>query len=246
MNAFNPILIDPFPEFSKTLAAGFSTRVGGHSVGNYSELNLSFKSGDDLNRVNQNLDLIREKMNVIGKKLFYPQLEHGDQLIEAGALDKPADAIFTQATNCIIAVTMADCLAALIYDPKRKTIAAVHAGWRGTRLEILRKTITTLAQQDLINPRDSYVALSPCLRLNSLEMGQAVADKLDARFVEKREAKYFFDMAGCNREQALEAGIEVEHLRDMGGDTLSEPEKYFSFRRQGAASGRMAAFIALR
>jgi polyphenol oxidase len=156
-----------------------------------------------------------------------------------------ADAIYSRRSECLLAVTMADCLTALIFDPLQKTIAAVHAGWRGTHLEILGKTLMTLTSKGLINPKDTWVAFGPCLRAESLEVGESIAGQLDTAFVIRKSGKFFFDMPASNKEQAMRAGIPIQQIRDMGGNTMNEPDQYFSYRRDGQASGRLAAFISL-
>jgi copper oxidase (laccase) domain-containing protein len=84
------------------------------------------------------------------------------------------------------------------------------------------------------------------LRSPSLAVGPEVAAQLDPRFLSEREGRIHFDMPADNRAQALDVGIDPEHIRDLGGDTLTEPGRFFSYRRDGAASGRLAAFICLR
>ncbi len=265
-----PVLIHPFPEWKQQIRAAFSTRLGGSSTrlggsstrlgdsgsDKYSSLNLGFRSGDDPDIVNRNWDAVREKTGLQGKPLVLPRMTHGDVLADADALPAPsgprslvepegADAVFSRTPDRILAVTMADCLTALIFDPHRRTIAAVHAGWRGTRLGILGKTVLALASEGHVKPVDTWVAFGPCLRPESLEIGDEVAAQLDPKFLLRIGKKFHFDMPACNRAQALAAGIPSAQIRDMGGCTLREPHRYFSYRRDGQASGRLAAFISL-
>jgi YfiH family protein len=248
-----PEILRPFPEWESRIRAGFSTRLGGFSSGNYSGLNLGFRSGDDPQIVNRNWDAVRSKFGLVGKPLILPNLVHGDALADAdfvAAEAEPAgspiaDAVFSRSSAGILAVTMADCLTALIFDPESNTIAAVHAGWRGTNLGILGKSLRTLTAKGLIAPENTLVAFGPCLRPQSMEVGQEVASQLDSVFVIRRGSRFYFNLPECNRAQALHAGILPGNLRDVGGDTLQEPDRFFSFRREGRASGRMAAFISL-
>jgi hypothetical protein len=156
------------------------------------------------------------------------------------------DALAAGARGRVLAVTMADCLTALVWDPDSSTIAAVHAGWRGTRARILYKVLRSLSDAGRLKPASTWVAFGPCLRPQSLAVGPDVAAQLDSRFLISHAGRIHFDMPADNRAQALECGIAPEHIRDLGGDTLSEPDRYFSYRRDGAASGRLAAFISLR
>ncbi|HLP43313.1 MAG TPA: polyphenol oxidase family protein [Fibrobacteria bacterium] len=245
------------------MRAFFSTRKGGYSAGAYAGLNLGFRCGDDPLAVNANWAEALGQEGLDGRTLVLPRMVHGDVLADADAFaasleeagvseeamvrlePEGADAVCTRSRKRVLAVTMADCLTALIHDPERATVAAVHAGWRGTRSRILSKTLETLAAAGSIRPESTWVAFGPCLRGNSLEVGPEVAAELEPRFVREAGGRFYFDMPACNRAQALACGIPDSQVRDMGGDTLTDPEACFSFRRDGAASGRMAAVIAL-
>lgn len=258
-----PRLLRPFPEWDARVRAFFSTRKGGFSRGAYAGLNLGFRAGDDPVEVNANWALALSSEGLDGRTLVLPRMVHGESAVDADAFaaelegagvpeeamvrlePEGADAVFTQSRRRVLAVTMADCLSALVFDPGSGTVAAVHAGWRGTRARILEKTLAALAASGKIDPARTLVAFGPCLRPESLEIGAEVAAQLPEAYVRKDGARHFFDMPGCNRDQAFQAGILPGNLRDMGGDTLSDAESYFSYRRDGAASGRLAAVIAL-
>lgn len=243
--------------------AAFTTRgLEGEASrpGPFDRLNLGFKSGGAPERVAENWRTTLSAAGLAGIPFAMPRMVHGDRLADIDALPPPAprgeglpafepedcDAICSSRPGCALVVTMADCLTALILDPEYGTIAAVHAGWRGTRARILAKTFASLTAAGRIRPASTWVAFGPCLRAQSLEVGDEVAAQLDPRFLIRREGRTCFDMPADNREQALSAGIDPSHLRDLGGDTLGEPERFFSYRRDGAASGRLAAFICLR
>lgn len=258
-----PRLVRPWPEWDARVRAFFSTRKGGFSRGAYAGLNLGFRAGDDPVEVNANWALALAAEGLDGRTLVLPRMVHGDAAVDADAFaaelevagvpeeamvrlePEGADAVFSRSRKRVLAVTMADCLTALIFDPGRGTVAAVHAGWRGTRARILEKTLATLSGSGKIDPAATLVAFGPCLRPESLEVGAEVAAQLPEAFLRREGARHFFDMPACNRAQALEAGIPPGNLRDMGGDTLSDADAYFSYRRDGAASGRLAAVIAL-
>ncbi|MEO6096968.1 MAG: polyphenol oxidase family protein [Fibrobacteria bacterium] len=245
------------------MRAGFTKRRGGGaSTGAYADLNLGYRSGDGHAAVSRNWETVLSSVGVPGKPLILPRMTHGDGLAHADALPEQsalsgqsdqksllepenADAVWSQSNRHVLAVTMADCLTALIFDPYSGTVAAVHAGWRGTHAHILEKTLLALANGRNIRAEKTLVAFGPCLRRESLEVGAELADRLEAKFVSVRDGRYYYDLPAANRSQAMASGIPGGNLRDAGGDTLTDPERYFSYRRDGQASGRMAAFISL-
>lgn len=258
-----PRLVRPFPEWDGQVRAFFSTRRGGFSRGAYAGLNLGFRCGDDPVEVNANWAHALGSEGLDGRTLVLPRMVHGDVSVDADAFaaelegagvpeeamvrlePEGADAVFSRSRKRVLAVTMADCLTALVFDPTRSTVAAVHAGWRGTRARILFKTLESLAAAGAIDPAATLVAFGPCLRPESLEVGAEVAAQLDPLFLRVDGGRRFFDMPGCNRAQAMAAGISAANLRDMGGDTLRDGESYYSYRRDGPVSGRLAAVIGL-
>jgi YfiH family protein len=164
-----------------------------------------------------------------------------------------ADAVFTGTPGRIVAVTMADCLTALIADPVSGGVAAVHAGWRGTRDNILGRALGELFARGLSRPETTWVALGPCLSPAALEIGDDVAASLPGDYVlhlaTKRGVRPHFDLRGCNRAQVMAAGLPPERITDAGGCTRDNPDLFFSHRRAQAdgtgVTGRMAACIAL-
>ncbi|MDQ3000892.1 MAG: polyphenol oxidase family protein [Fibrobacterota bacterium] len=239
----------------------------GKSSGAYADLNLGFSCGDEPAKVSGNWLTVLTASGLAGKTLVIPRMVHGDAMVDVDGLADPpepsekealgtpatlarlnpadADALYTRSAQRVLAVTMADCLTALVFDPVSRTAAAIHAGWRGTRARILEKALRTLADSGRIRPEKTLVALGPCLRPESLEVGAEVAASLDPAFVTRQGNRFFFDMPGSNRAQAIDAGIAAENIRDLGGCTLLEPDRFFSYRRDGQASGRLAAFISL-
>lgn len=248
---------------------------GGGSVGAYSDLNLGFRSGDEPAKVAGNWKTVLAAAGLAGKPLVIPRMVHGDGMADGDGpwetVSGPnvpngpngaegtegagtpfsrlepdeADAVWARTPARVHAVTMADCLTALVFDPVCGTVAAIHAGWRGTQAHILEKTLRRLIEAGHLRAESALVALGPCLTRDTLEVGEELAGRLEKEFVVRRDGRFHFDLSAGNRAQALACGISSSNLRETGGDTRLEPERYFSYRRDGQASGRMAAFISL-
>jgi YfiH family protein len=242
------------------IRAFFTTRRGGYSTGAHDALNLGPHCGDDPESVRKNWGVLLESQSLPGRDPVLPRLCHGATMVDAddpsavGTSD--ADAVFTGTPGRVVAVTMADCLTALIADPVSGGVAAVHAGWRGTRDNILGRALGQLFARGLCRPETTWVALGPCLSPAALEIGEDVAASLPRdhvlllpTFGTDSGLRPHFDLRGCNRAQAMAAGLSPDHITDAGGCTRDNPDLFFSHRRAQAdgtgVTGRMAACIAL-
>ncbi len=228
------------------VTAGFTTRRGGVSPKPYDSLNLGLATEDSPRRIEANWSLALASSGLSRRILRIPRLCHGDALIDAEQCgpESEADAVFTRSDRFALAVTAADCLPVLLWDPLQGTIAAVHAGWRGTRLGILRRTLERLALQGLLTPASTLIALGPCLR-HCLELGAEIADTLPERSLRREDDTICFDLAGENRLQALDTGVPADNIFDTGACTWLQSDEFFSHRREKGVSGRTAAIIAL-
>jgi YfiH family protein len=247
----------PLPPFSvfenlPGIRAFFTTREGGLSTGPYASLNLGPSSGEDAGIVGQNWKRLLEGQDWGARGLALPRLCHGTACLEVGgdpALPDPsaaeADAVFTHSDKWVLAVTMADCLPALIADPVTRCVAAVHAGWRGTRDEILGLTLERLFTGGHCKPASTYVAFGPCLSVPALEISEPVALLLPKRHVHRDSGRYYFDLRGANRAQAVRAGVPSDHITESPVCTRENATLCFSYRRDGGVTGRMAACIGL-
>ncbi len=239
--------LEAFP--GEPVTAFFSTRTGGVSPPPYHSLNLGRHTGDNPENVDANWERLLRSNNLEQQILCMPRLVHGATLIAA---DPPrdisceaADALYTCSPDQVLAVTTADCLPILLFDPERGLIAAVHAGWRGTREGILEKALRTLLRENRISAATTRLAFGPCLQAENLEIGSDIAATLPKQHVRLKRGRFTFDMPGANFEQALSAGIKARHIHIFSECTWNDPDRFFSHRRDKGITGRMAAVIAL-
>jgi YfiH family protein len=236
------------------LRAFFTTRRGGVSQGAHASLNLSIHTGDDPERVKENWTRLLTTQGLADKRLAIPELCHGAEAREVGdpeaaSAARPAalenvDAVYTRDPRWVLAVTMGDCLAALVADAETGCLAAVHAGWRGSRANILGKTLERLFASGHCRPASTFVALGPCLSAEALEIGAETAASLPEPHLRQEQGRHFFDLRACNRGQAEAAGALPGNISAVPGCTRTDSHLFFSYRRDGARSGRMAACIA--
>lgn len=172
---------------------------------------------------------------------------HGDRLLEAteGGVLGEADALFTTVRGLVLCVRVADCTPVLLIGPG--VVAAVHAGWRGAAAGIVPRSLEALRARGL-SVEEAIIGPSICARC--YEVGEEVVEALcgtgveEAAFVDRSLGpRPHVDVAAAVAEQLRQAGLQrQQRLADC---SRCDPALH-SHRRDGAASGRMGALVALR
>lgn len=142
----------------------------------------------------------------------------------------------------------------LLYDPVRRVVGAVHAGWRGTVLRVARKAIEGMMERYACDPADICAGIGPSISKAAFEVGEEVVLAfLKAGFPLERwlsrspvTGKAHIDLWGINRFLLEEIGVSPNHIEIAGICTYEHHADYFSARRLGVASGRMLSGIFLR
>ncbi|MBI2410769.1 MAG: polyphenol oxidase family protein [Candidatus Kerfeldbacteria bacterium] len=150
------------------------------------------------------------------------------------------DALVTRQKKVGVAVRVADCVPVLFAEPRVGVVGAVHAGWRGTALDITRKSIEFLKMK----PFGLKVGIGPAICPNCFVVGEEVARQFDPAVVresETREGIFHLDLWQANVNQCLELGIPENNIEVMRVCTVESPRLY-SFRR-GDREQRNIAFI---
>ena len=243
----------------KHVRAYTSTRIGGASQAPYDSLNLGGHVKDDPAHVNQNRQQLAAALDLSEQNFQWLEQVHGTCLVEA--LDKrsvpQADGVYTSEQNHVCVVMTADCLPVLMCDAQGTRVAAVHAGWRGLAAGILE-----LAVEQFPNPEEVLTWFGPAIGPSHFEVGQDVYDAyvehnrhaqsafipkpLMEQGVSKRkyaEKKYLADIYQLAKQRLHSVGVDQVY----GGQhcTVSEPELFYSYRRDGAHTGRMASLVYL-
>ena len=154
---------------------------------------------------------------------------------------READAAVTREPGVVCAVMVADCMPVLLADAQGKAVGVAHAGWRGLCEGVIEATLRAMAC-------DRVVAwLGPAIGARVYEVGGEVRERFLRRdeaaasaFVPTRPGHYLLDLYAVARQRLAAAG--VQDVRGGGFCTLTEKERFYSFRRDGS-SGRMAGLI---
>lgn len=235
---------------------GFSTRAGGVSQAPFETLNLGRSVGDDAAAVLENHRRWALELGYEPARLFETSQVHGARvrvLTRADHVGKvreeEADALVTASE--VIGVRTADCTPILMADPESGAVAAIHAGWRGVVSGVVRSGTLSLAELSGGLPSRFIVAIGPCIRAASFEVGHDVAREIEnvvhgADIVIPMAPRPHVDMVKAVRAQLQALGISEGAIDDVGGDTFAEPTRFFSYRRDGQRSGRHLSVIAAR
>ena len=158
------------------------------------------------------------------------------------------DALITQERGVVLTILTADCVPVLLYDPKQKVVAAVHAGWKGTKAEIVSKTLKKMQEVFGCKPEDIVAAVAPSIGRCCYEVGEDVAAHffdIPEAYTEKGD-KYMLDLPYINKYQLFNSGLKEENIEMSGICTACEVDRFFSYRKEQGCSGRFMSLIGLK
>lgn len=184
------------------------------------------------------------------------------------------DASLTNNRGLLLGVQTADCVPILIVDPKKRVVAAVHAGWRGTLARIAQKTIGRMRLEFGCKPDDLCAALGPSIGPCCYEVGVELVTKFTAQFADAHD--YFdeprtgdepnpiqwlnmappghqpppknvrLDLRKANRSQLIASGLRPSNIYCSDLCTACRTDLLFSYRREGPLSGRLMSVVGIR
>ena len=224
----------------KEISHGFFNKKGGKSNGIYKSLNCGLGSNDEKNKVKQNLQIVKNK---IGKKINNIFLLHQIHSNKFVFIDKKfrlhkkkikADAIITDQKKIPIAVLTADCVPILLFDHKKKIIAAIHAGWKGAFRGILKRVINFMIKKGC-KKKNIIGAIGPCIKQNSYNVKKDFKnkfikkDKKNKIFFKERKKVIYFNLTNFIKYQ-LKLN-QITNIDTINIDTFDVKNNFFSARR---------------
>ena len=210
----------------------FSTRRGGVSEGPYASLNLGRRTGDDVERVDENRRILCSELGADADDLALNYQVHSAIVnrAEAGVRgESQGDALWTDVPGLPIAVLAADCVpVAFARRGAEPGVAVAHAGWIGILAGVL-----PAAAEMLGGELDAAIGPSagPCC----YEVGDDVAQPYRDRFGEEIVADGKLDLWRAAELALSEAGVTSVYRVDEC--TICNPERFFSHRRDGKPRG---------
>lgn len=244
-------------------------------------MNLGFTEWDDGKRVAKNRKTFvaavgARNMALISMRQFHSDVIH---LVATDCTEAPnGDALITNVPGLLLGVQTADCVPILLADTKRRAVAAIHAGWRGTLARIVVKTLGRMRMEFGTRANDVVAALGPAIGQSCYEVGAEVAQAFAMQFPPAAEwfegpfnqladgveplwlpwltmmppghvpppPRVQLDLRAANRWQLLDAGVPEKQIDVSDLCTACSTELLFSYRREGANTGRMMAVVGIK
>jgi len=285
MRGVQIIELAPFKKFP-WLAHGFSTRTGGASVLHSGErvLNLGFTDWDHRENVLKNRQTFQSALGANDHTLVALKQIHSavvrlapeistDLSLPSGALAQTGDASITNLPSLLLGIQTADCVPIFLVDAKKRVVAAIHAGWRGTLARIAEKAVGEMRKEFGSKPTDILAALGPAIGDCCYQVGTELVTEFTSQFGDAEE--YFdelrtgeepnslqwlnmmppghqpppknvrLDLRKANRAQLLAAGLRDANIFVSDLCTACHTDLFFSYRKEAVRSGRMLSVIGI-
>lgn len=245
---------------------GFSTRIGGKSTVSFlSSLNLKFTEYEKKEVTLENIDLFCKAIGVNSKFLTTSKQTHGDCVFEVKSEDigtgivspttLTADGLITKVPGVALGVRTADCTPILIegrdINDNVKYVSAVHSGWRGTALGIVKNSVNFMLQMG-ISPLNIYVAIGPHIGSCCFETREDCHDEFFNKcgtwvdeFITKKNERYFPNLTKINVHWLHDLGITDDNIDVSDLCTCCSEGLFYSHRKSGVTRGSMMSIIGI-
>jgi len=235
------------------------TRRGGVSPHPWESLNVGGLVGDEPSRVLENR---RRSFQAVGRKLesMYDVWQvHGAEVVYADSprpldvMHRKADAILTDRVGVTLFMRFADCVPIFLYDPLRRVVALVHAGWMGTVRLAARAAVVAMQEKFHSSPGDILAAIGPSIAAHHYEVGTEVAEQVTNAFgvdantllvtANGNKDRVQFDLWEANRLILEHCGLR--QIEMAGVCTACHTQDWYSHRGEKGQTGRFGVLIGL-
>ena len=217
---------------------------GGRSKENFENFNLALHVNDLKANVLENRKILKKHYELQSEIVWLNQT-NSSICVDADKINEiiEADASFTSKQGVVCGILTADCLPVFVSRIDGSKVGIAHAGWRG----LLSGVIENLIKSFESNGEDITVHLGPAISMYSFEVGKEVKDlylsknKNFERSFGFKNNKNYLDL--YNAARVILEGLNIKYISGGGRCTFKESKHFFSYRRDGINSGRMAHFI---
>jgi YfiH family protein len=238
----------------------FSTRLGGVSEPPYATLNLGFGSGDQRPLVQGNRARFGRAVGFAADDLVALRQVHGNRVLVLTATTdpqlvrgSPGDAMITDRPHVPLAVITADCFPVVFVAPSLPAVGIIHAGRKGTAAQVVPAAIERLRQAFHLQPAELFAAIGPGIGGCCYEVDDASAAPFhtqfspeDAVYRPSRAGHQYLDLQRAILLQLQVSGVPSPHVWSAGLCTACHPQWFYSYRREGARSGRMLNMVMIQ
>ena len=235
----------------------FTTRMGGVSTGALSSLNIGLHRGDAPENVAKNHEILAKALGFDREKLVLSHQVHTDTVrcVTAGDalgidhhLYPECDALITVDPGTALMIFTADCTPILLHDPVTGAVGAVHAGWRGTAMDIAGKAVREMAKQFGCAPENIRAAIGPnigfCCFETDGEVPNAMVETYGAaaeKYIRPAGDKYYVNLKEINALSLKRRGVEQIEISESC--TVCEHDRFWSHRFTRGQRGSQGAII---
>ena len=220
---------------------------GGESLENFKNFNLALHVNDRKESVLKNRSILKDYYGLPSDPVWINQT-HSPICVDASSTKRivEADASFTINPGVVCAILTADCLPVFVSKKDGSMVGIAHAGWKG----LISGVIENLIESFHCNGGDLVVHLGPAISKNYFEVGVEIKDlylSKNSNFA--RSFSFYRDKYYLDLYDAAKVILESFNITLIsGGDrcTFKESDEFFSYRRDGVNSGRMAHLIWLK
>ena len=191
--------------------------------------------------------------DVVYHVISYDQAQTFDATIEVAETDTVkynnegifADALYTEMAGVGLLLPVADCIATVIYDPKRRALMLAHLGRHSTVAQLMSQAVQYFVRRGS-QAKDLQIWMSPSITQKNYRMDyfDHTNDTNWHNFCRQTADGIYLDMQGFNRSLAIQAGVPGDNIFISPIDTADNPN-YFS-HSSGDAAGRIAVVAMMR
>ena len=217
---------------------------GGQNLANFENYNLAMHVNDRQDRVLENRSILKDYYQLPSDPVWINQT-HSSICVDASSVSGiiEADASFTLNPGVVCAILTADCLPVFVSKKDGSMVGIAHAGWKG----LISGVIESLIKSFQCNGSDLVVHLGPAISKNYFEVGFEIKDLYLSKNISfARSFSFYRDKHYLDLYDAAKVILESFNITLIsGGDrcTFKESDEFFSYRRDGVNSGRMAHLI---
>ena len=247
-----------FDVFPKEVIHAVFTRNGGLSPDPWNSLNVGGTVGDERERVHENRYRSFAALGRDRHSMFDVWQVHSADVVIANAAhprhnsppEYKADGIVTDNPAVTLFMRFADCTPILLYDPQKKAVGIVHAGWQGTVKRAAAQAVNVMRAAYGSKPGDILTAIGPAIGPDHYEVGPNVIEQVRYSFghdseglIHEQNGHTHLDLWAANKLTLEQVGVEMVEV--AGLCTACHPDDWYSHRAQKGRTGRFGALIAL-